>query len=159
MQPRLTRSQNEKIVAGVCGGLGEYFGVDPVIVRLIFVVLVLTTGVAIIAYPVLWAITPQAPAGPRLTGSSAPQIGAQPGAVNTGQTISLRVDEAPTTQYAPPPPPVPVAPGGERWRSGLGIGLIGLGIVVLASQLGFHMAFLWPIAIIALGVWVLRKRR
>jgi phage shock protein C len=62
MQPRLMRSRTEVIVSGVCGGLGEYFGIDPVIVRLIFVLVTLTSGLGIIVYPVLWMVMPRAPA-------------------------------------------------------------------------------------------------
>jgi phage shock protein C len=61
MQPRLMRSRTEVIVAGVCGGLGEYFGLDPVIVRLIFVLVSLTTGLGFIVYPILWLVMPKAP--------------------------------------------------------------------------------------------------
>jgi phage shock protein C len=60
MQPRLMRSRTEVIIAGVCGGLGEYFGLDPVIVRLIFVLVTLTTGLGLIVYPVLWLVMPKA---------------------------------------------------------------------------------------------------
>src|SRR5262249_58867454 len=58
MQSRLMRSRTEVIVAGVCGGLAQYFGLDPVIVRLIFVLVTLTTGIGFIAYPVLWLVMP-----------------------------------------------------------------------------------------------------
>lgn len=64
MQPRLMRSRTESIIAGVCGGLGDYFGVDPVIVRLIFVLLTLTTGLGLLVYPVLWLAMPKMPAPP-----------------------------------------------------------------------------------------------
>jgi phage shock protein C len=60
MQPRLMRSNNEVIIAGVCGGLAEYFGIDPVIVRLIFVLVALTTGVGLLIYPILWLVMPKA---------------------------------------------------------------------------------------------------
>jgi phage shock protein C len=60
MQSRLMRSRTEVIVAGVCGGLAEYFGLDPVIVRLIFVLVTLTTGIGFIVYPVLWLVMPKA---------------------------------------------------------------------------------------------------
>src|SRR5262245_44827421 len=60
MEPRLRRSRNEVIIAGVCGGLAEYFGVDPVIVRLIFVLVTLTTGIGVLLYPVLWLVMPKA---------------------------------------------------------------------------------------------------
>jgi phage shock protein C len=53
------------MIAGVCGGLAEYFGIDPVIVRLIFVLMTLTSGIGLIVYPVLWLVMPKAgsPAG------------------------------------------------------------------------------------------------
>jgi phage shock protein C len=60
MQPRLMRSRNEAIIAGVCGGLAEYFSIDPVIVRLIFVLVALTTGVGALVYPLLWLVMPKA---------------------------------------------------------------------------------------------------
>jgi phage shock protein C len=61
MQSRLTRSRTDRVIGGVCGGLGYYFGIDPVIVRLIFVVLAFTPPlVTLIIYPILWLITPEA---------------------------------------------------------------------------------------------------
>lgn len=49
---RLYRSKKQKLLAGVCGGIGEYFDIDPVIVRIVFVLLVLATGIFpfVIAY-------------------------------------------------------------------------------------------------------------
>jgi phage shock protein C len=60
MQPRLTRSTAESMVAGVCGGLAEYFNIDPVIVRLIFVLVTLTSGLGLPVYVVLWMLMPKA---------------------------------------------------------------------------------------------------
>ena len=60
MQSRLMRSRTEIMIAGVCGGLADYFGLDPVIVRLIFVLVTLTTGIGFIVYPVLWIVMPKA---------------------------------------------------------------------------------------------------
>ena len=60
MQPRLTRSRTEVIIAGVCGGLAEYFAIDPVIVRLIFVLVTLTSGIGLLIYPILWMVMPRA---------------------------------------------------------------------------------------------------
>ena len=57
---RLYRSRNERILGGVCGGLGEYFGVDPVVIRLIWVVLtLLTLFMGIIVYIIAWIIIPE----------------------------------------------------------------------------------------------------
>ena len=56
---RLTRSQSEKMVAGVLGGLATYFDIDPTLVRLGFVVLVFAgVGSPVLAYVVLWLIMP-----------------------------------------------------------------------------------------------------
>ncbi len=60
MQPRLMRSRTEVIIAGVCGGLAEYFAIDPVIVRLIFVLVTLTSGIGLLVYPILWMVMPKA---------------------------------------------------------------------------------------------------
>jgi phage shock protein C len=61
MKSRLMRSRRDAVIAGVCGGLGEYFNIDPVIVRLIFVLATLTSGIGLVLYPVLWLIMPKAP--------------------------------------------------------------------------------------------------
>lgn len=58
---QLYRSRTNRIIAGVAGGIGEYLGVDPTIVRLIWVVLALTGGVGIIAYFAAWIIIPECP--------------------------------------------------------------------------------------------------
>ena len=55
---KLYRSETDRMIAGVCGGLGEYFDVDPVVVRLLFVVFALAGGSAIFLYIILWVIMP-----------------------------------------------------------------------------------------------------
>ncbi len=62
MQPRLTRSRTDGIIAGVCGGLGEYFGIDPIIARLIVVLITLQPqffGIGIPLYILLWVLIPK----------------------------------------------------------------------------------------------------
>jgi phage shock protein C len=61
---RLYRSR-DKVIAGVCGGLAERYGWDPVIVRVAFVILLFTVGFIFPVYIVMWAITPTAPYRPR----------------------------------------------------------------------------------------------
>ena len=60
---RLYRSETNKKIAGLCGGLGEYMEVDPTIVRLIAVVFCIGTGVFpfLIGYLIAWLIVPTAP--------------------------------------------------------------------------------------------------
>ena len=55
---QLYRSKKNKVIAGGCGGIAEYFKIDPVIIRLILVVLLLGYGVGFIAYLLAWIIIP-----------------------------------------------------------------------------------------------------
>lgn len=58
---KLYRSRINRKIAGVCGGLAEYFQVDPVWVRLLFVIFFLLGGAAFILYLVMWLIVPLEP--------------------------------------------------------------------------------------------------
>lgn len=58
-QKRLYRSQTDRQVAGVCGGLAEYFNVDPTLVRIIFLLLFFGMGNGFILYAVLWMVIPE----------------------------------------------------------------------------------------------------
>ena len=63
-QPRLMRSRSDRRIAGVCGGLAEYFEVDPTIVRVTWVILSIIAGAVVfgvIAYLIAWFIIPAAP--------------------------------------------------------------------------------------------------
>lgn len=59
MTRRLYRSATNKVIGGVCGGLGEYFEVDPVLVRVVTVLLFFATGFGILAYIIAWIIIPK----------------------------------------------------------------------------------------------------
>lgn len=58
---RVYRSRTEKVMGGICGGLGKYFHVDPVLLRIIWVILGLS-GVGVVAYIVCWIVIPIEPA-------------------------------------------------------------------------------------------------
>ena len=55
---RLTRSNTDRVIAGVCGGIANYLNVDPALVRLGFVLLVWLGGLSPLVYLVLWAVLP-----------------------------------------------------------------------------------------------------
>lgn len=57
--PRLRRSRTDEVVAGVCGGLGTHFGVDPIWFRLAFVVLAVGGGSGVLIYLLAWVLIPQ----------------------------------------------------------------------------------------------------
>jgi len=58
---RLRRSETDKIIAGVCGGIGEYFNVDPVVIRLLYLVISVLTAVGpgVLCYIIAWIIIPK----------------------------------------------------------------------------------------------------
>jgi phage shock protein C len=61
------RSRSDRVIAGVCAGLGRYLGIDPVLLRVAFIILALANGLGLIAYVVAWVAIPEEgdqPAGP-----------------------------------------------------------------------------------------------
>lgn len=59
---KLYRSRTERSIAGICGGLAEYFGADPSLLRLITLLLILFGGISIWIYVILWIVIPEEPA-------------------------------------------------------------------------------------------------
>ncbi len=59
MSSKLYRSKDEKIIAGVCGGIAEYFNVDPVMVRILFIIAIFGLGISLWVYPLLWIVIPE----------------------------------------------------------------------------------------------------
>lgn len=61
VEKRLYRSNSERMLGGVCGGLGKYFSVDPTLIRLAWVVFSLCGGAGVLAYLIAWIIIPSEP--------------------------------------------------------------------------------------------------
>jgi len=61
VQKKLTLSTRDRKIAGVCGGLGEYLGVDPTLIRVIWVFFALFVGSGILAYLIAWILIPSGP--------------------------------------------------------------------------------------------------
>jgi len=61
---RLTRSTKDKILGGVCGGIANYFALDPTLIRIGYILLSIFTILfsGVLAYFILWIIVPQEPA-------------------------------------------------------------------------------------------------
>ncbi len=60
---KLHRSRTDRMIAGICGGLGEMFSLDPTLIRLVFALIALfTVGTAALVYILGWIIIPEAPA-------------------------------------------------------------------------------------------------
>ena len=131
-QARLMRSETEKMIAGVCGGLADYLGVDPVLVRLAFVVLFLASGIGLAIYAILWLIMPTA----------------------AGAQATIRVMDEPAGDA----PADYKANGRFSPAATVGVILILFGAFFLLNQVGWmHNAF-WPVVLIGAGVFYLVRR-
>lgn len=143
MQTKLYRSRTDVMVAGVCGGLGRYLGIDATLVRLFFVLLALGSGVGVLLYLVLWLIVPREGAADETTAdtvrSGAEEIGERARTLGTGLRRGLR---------------------GSDPRVGMLVGaaLVLLGAVFLLRELHvvwlqwFNIDVLWPTLLIIAGV-------
>jgi phage shock protein C len=82
---RLFRSRDDSVIAGVCGGLGKYLGVDPVLIRIAAVVLVFAGGAGILLYGIGWIAIPEEPEpGVTPTATAAGEVERTSGAVLLG---------------------------------------------------------------------------
>lgn len=81
MQTRhLTRSETNKRLAGVAGGIAEYFGIDPILVRVAFVVAAFMGFTGVLVYVVLWIVLPRGEPGP---------AGVHPEALRTSPAVRI----------------------------------------------------------------------
>ena len=172
------RRGSDRIIGGVCSGLAVYFGVDPLLVRVVFVILALVPpSIGIVLYLVLWFLM-DPPAG---TAAASRSVGERLRAMGddirqdfrTGFSRSQTSGAPPPTSGDPaggPPPDAPHPRG--RWGPpytnrppGLwaGIILIVLGAYFLLTNLGvlstFRWDLFWPAVLILLGLLLLLRRR
>jgi phage shock protein C len=74
-EPRkLYRSRTQRMVAGVCGGLAEYFNIDTTVIRVLFLVLTLFGGSGLVVYVVMWILVPDASKAPPTTPAPPPPV-------------------------------------------------------------------------------------
>jgi len=175
MERRLYRSRSDRMVAGVCGGLADYFDVDPTLVRVLAVLLTwATAGLGIVAYIVLAVVVPEEPPGYAPAPAWAPASAAEgkdsamTDDTNTQGTTGAGVQTPPAPPVTPPPAgtQTPQPPSWEphrRRRGGLlgGIILILLGLIFLAQQFypGIDIGRLWPVILIIIGVSIIFRRK
>jgi phage shock protein PspC (stress-responsive transcriptional regulator) len=181
------RRGSDRIVGGVCSGLAAYFGVDALLVRIVFVILAFLppgAGIGVILYLVLWFLMEPPQGAPT---SATRNIGARLRAMGDELREDFRTGfhthaSGPTTPPAPPEGPAgsPPPPGGQApppsqggWSGpgprnrprGLwaGIILIAIGAYLLVDNLGLLRGLRWeivgPVVLIAVGLLVLIRRR
>ena len=81
---RVRRSRKDRVIGGVCGGLGRYLNVDPVLLRIAAVALAMSGGFGVLAYVIAWVVIPE---------ETGPEAGASPPAV-TRHGVALVVGTA-----------------------------------------------------------------
>lgn len=132
-QQQLMRSESDKMIAGVCGGLASYLNIDPTLVRLAFVVLLLATGVGLAIYLILWVVMPSDTQG--LESSII---------VNGEKDYRIEDPKALKTLNNP--------------AATAGIVLVLLGGFFLLSQLGWMSSAFWPLVLVGAGVYFIVRR-
>jgi phage shock protein C len=162
---RLYRSQTDRVIAGVAGGLAAWLRIDPSIVRVGWVVLaVLSGGIFLLVYIVMMIVVPLAPdgwvpsPGPPPSGSWGPPPNAgqwtPPG--GPGSQPGAPPGSPPTGQWTPPPGgPGPTWRGPDTTNVGIvgGFVLVGLGVWFLVDQyVHIDWQLVWPVVVILIGV-------
>lgn len=61
MEKKLTRSRDKRVIAGVAGGLGNYLDIDPILIRIIIVLITIFHGVGLLIYIIMWIVIPEEP--------------------------------------------------------------------------------------------------
>ncbi len=86
MEKRAYRNTQDKVIAGVCTGLGEYFSIDPLFIRIIFLLFLFEPPIAIVAYIALWIALPKKPI-------QMPMIGNVETSDESSKTFEQKVEE------------------------------------------------------------------
>lgn len=136
MAKKLYRSRNQKIVAGVCGGIAEYFDLDPIFVRIFFVFAAFGWGGGFLLYIVLWFVMPF---------RTIEQVGVSPEGFPIGREI---IDNQVETSE--------VLPDNSNKRTILGIILILVGSLMFIENFipDFDFSDWWPIIFILVGAYL-----
>jgi phage shock protein C len=141
---KLYRSRQNRMIGGVCGGIAEYFNIDPVIVRIIAVAFFFMGGSALLAYVIGLIVIPNEPFG-----------------------LPTAEKEIKTDASAPAPAPA-ARSSNEAVPLVLGIILIFIGVVFLLHNIPFfnpyywhamHIVrhFFWPALLIVSGVFIIAR--
>lgn len=141
---KLYRSETNKMIAGVAGGLSEYFNVDATLVRLIFILLTVFGGSGVLIYLILWLVMP-----------AQSSLGA-----STDDTIKKNTDEI-RDRAQVFAANLRTSHARNNSRQLLGVILLLFGLAILLSNFGFFRWFnidrLWPIILIVIGFAILAR--
>ncbi len=139
MEKKLYRSRNDRILGGVAAGLADYFEIDPIIIRIAFVVAAVGWGVSILAYILLWIIVPETPLDWQKKGPEPEDLKVENDYINKMFNERLKRRQ-------------------NRKVLG-GILLIIVGVVWFMSNIFsfINIHYLWPLVLIILGIIIMLK--
>ena len=151
---KLYRSTTDRVFGGVCGGLAEYLRVDPLLVRILFVLVAMVNGVGLAVYLLMWLLVPSDTAGAtsqdQVVRENVAEI--KDRARQLGQSAQQTLARQKWAAASTP----------RRTSTGmllLGVVLLVVGLVALLDNLGLlgwvSLGKLWPLLLIAVGVVVL----
>ncbi len=166
MQKRIYRSKNDKIIAGICGGLAKYFEVDPAIVRIIFILLFFFKGIGFLVYIIMWIVVPYDPNEVRVFHAHAGKTDYAKSAqenindedVEEAQIID-EIDETESRKNAGATASANIKRTDNRYIAG--IVLIVLGGLFLLNQIvpSLSMKVLIPVILVIAGIYLLINSR
>lgn len=134
MERQLYRSKGNRMLAGVCGGVAEYFGIDPTVVRLIWVLVTLTYGIGLIIYIIAAIVIPES----GYDGYSGHQ------------------EQYSGGSYENAAGPGRPAVSDNKLNIIIGGALIALGALAIARRyIRIDLNLLWPIVLIAIGAFII----
>ncbi|MCG8353877.1 MAG: PspC domain-containing protein [Chloroflexales bacterium] len=160
---RLMRSRDDKMIAGVAGGIARYLAIDSVIVRLVFV-LTAFSGIGLLIYPLLWLLMPLAP---EMTATTTHNETSEVFVAAGSRSRRVRLDPM-TGQSSDPDQEIPIqnvgSPSGDatdaqtRRNRTLGFILLGIGVFFMLQMIPYGwMQFVIPALLIVGGIWLLRR--
>jgi phage shock protein PspC (stress-responsive transcriptional regulator) len=149
---KLYRSRRDKVIGGVAGGLADYFEIDVVIIRLLFVLVFFLGGGGLLAYIIMWIVIPAEPYYPPYH-EAAPRPEPNPGSTQQPDTEGSDSSNPNATTSEP------VRSDHRKNNTGLvaGVVLIVLGFVFLANHMvpWFHLSNFWPVLLIIAGIFII----
>lgn len=150
MTKRLYRSRKNRMLGGVAGGLADYFDIDPVIVRVLFVITVLGWGTGVLVYVILWVVVPEIPFKFQEYSKDRNNDFEKD---HDKENIDSDYIEYDSDYYTEP------KKSSNNGKVIIGVILVFFGIVFLLDEIlpDIDYDYLWPIGLIILGGYILYK--
>jgi len=160
MEKRLYRSSTNRVLLGICGGLGEYFSIDPVIMRVVVVAIIIATTIipGVIAYFILGLIIPL-----KGTTSTSPRDNIKENLEDIRASTNKLGENIRSTFSSQPSPGATQTPVSGSATSSRNSGLLVLGVIIIVIGVAFLLwnifgwvfRYVWPAMLVLAGVLII----